>query len=460
MIKQHILKAISLIILLAILLMPLTGALAQEEPTTETFDDEALSGWDRAEGAVVQDGVLRISPGSFAAKFGEFGDGTLSVKVKQSAPGAVFIRYFMGESGSYALIIFPDGILLEKSLEDQPQELGGYEWTSSTGEWVEFKITISSGQHTVYLDGQQIIQAMDDNPLQGGGIGFMVEGETTVDFDDFSLSAIVFEGLPPAEEGAPPAEGEQPEVPADAEAAAPVDIPASETAGSRVSISDLIADLTSSQANPLELSTFIINLLLSVVLSYILSRVYVHWGSSLSNRRRFAANFILITVTTTFIILVVRSSVALSLGLVGALSIVRFRAAIKEPEELAYLFFAISIGIGLGDNQRIITILAMVVAILILGLMRLFRGRQADFNLHVTVASHTPNKIELESIMDVLTPHCSQVKLMRFDDSGITLESSFLVEFRNMAALKHAKAALRGLSDALEITFLDNKGIW
>ncbi len=454
--KQHIFKSISLIILLSFLIMPLSGALAQEEPTTETFDEEALSGWERSEGAVVQDGVLRISPGNFAVKFGDYGDGSISIKIKQSAPGVVFLRYAMSESDSYAVIVFPDSIILEKSIEDQPQELGTYQWTATSEEWVEFTISVSNGQHTVFLDGQQIIQATDENPLQGGGIGFMVEGESAVDFDDFSLSAIVFEGLPPEEEGAPSVEGGDAEVLVEAESATPV----VDEAGGRLSVTDLIADLTSSQANPLELSTFIINLLLSVVLSFILSRVYVHWGSSLSNRRRFAANFILITVTTTFIILVVRSSVALSLGLVGALSIVRFRAAIKEPEELAYLFFAISIGIGLGDNQRIITILAMVVAILILGVMRLFRGRQSDFNLHVTVASHNPNKIELEAIMDALSPHCSQIKLMRFDDVGTTLESSFLVEFRNMAALKDAKAALRTLSDTLEITFLDNKGIW
>jgi len=196
-----------------------------------------------------------------------------------------------------------------------------------------------------------------------------------------------------------------------------------------------------------------------VVLSYILSRIYIHWGSSLSNRRRFAANFILITVTTTFIILVVRSSVALSLGLVGALSIVRFRAAIKEPEELAYLFFAIGIGIGLGDNQRLITILAMLVAILVLGITRLFRSHRADFNLHVSVVSPAPGKVDLEVIMDTLKAHCSQVRLVRFDDSSRSLESSFLVEFQNLEKLSLARNALRNLSDTLEITFMDNKGI-
>ena len=56
----------------------------------------------------------------------------------------------------------------------------------------------------------------------------------------------------------------------------------------------------------------------------------------------------------------------LSLGLVGALSIVRFRTPIKEPEELAYLFLAIAMGIGLGANQRVITLIATVV---ILGLL-------------------------------------------------------------------------------------------
>ena len=53
-------------------------------------------------------------------------------------------------------------------------------------------------------------------------------------------------------------------------------------------------------------------------------------------------------MTTMLIITVVKSSLALSLGLVGALSIVRFRAAIKEPEELAYLFLTIAIGLALG----------------------------------------------------------------------------------------------------------------
>lgn len=448
--SQKIFKIISILILLAILCAPAVGAFAQDDSFTETFDEESLPGWERSEEAVVQNGVLSIAPANFAAKFGEYGDATLSVKIKRGGPGVVFVRYAMNEESSYAVIMFEDAIVLEKTLGEQPNELGSYGEVSFTQDWMELKITYSGGNHEVSLDGESIITANDEEALEGGGIGFWVDGESTVEFDDLSVSAApAGEGDAGEDEGAAPVEqSPAPETPKASAESAPL------------SVSDLLNELASSQANPTELKTFIVNLLLSVVLSYVLSRVYVHWGSSLSNRRRFAANFILITVTTTFIILVVRSSVALSLGLVGALSIVRFRAAIKEPEELAYLFFAIAIGIGLGDNQRLITVIALAVAILILGVMRLFRGRQADFNLHVTVASHNPAKVELEEVMTALKPHCAQLKLMRFDDSGAALEGSFLIEFRNMAKLKEAKAALRNLSDALEITFLDNKGIW
>ena len=56
-------------------------------------------------------------------------------------------------------------------------------------------------------------------------------------------------------------------------------------------------------------------------------------------------------MTTLLVIAVVKSSLALSLGLVGALSIVRFRTPIKEPEELAYIFLAIALGLCLGADQ-------------------------------------------------------------------------------------------------------------
>ena len=65
----------------------------------------------------------------------------------------------------------------------------------------------------------------------------------------------------------------------------------------------------------------------------------------MNNRETFSDVFVLLSAITCIIIIIVKYSLAISLGLVGALSIVRFRAAIKEPEELVYLFLIIGLGL-------------------------------------------------------------------------------------------------------------------
>ena len=140
---------------------------------------------------------------------------------------------------------------------------------------------------------------------------------------------------------------------------------------------------------------FIINLVLAAILSYILGRIYVKNGSSLSNRKVFANNFMIISLTTMFIITVVKSSLALSLGLVGALSVIRFRTAIKEPEELAYLFLSISLGLGLGAGQRLISIIAFL-GICSLILLREKYKRHDDYkNLYLTISCQDASGISI-----------------------------------------------------------------
>ncbi len=159
------------------------------------------------------------------------------------------------------------------------------------------------------------------------------------------------------------------------------------------------------------------------------------------------------------IISIIKSSLALSLGLVGALSIVRFRAAIKEPEELSYLFLAIAIGLGLGADQRNITLFAFVFMIGIIWLKNISHKSENNQNLYLTISSHNPVKVKLENIIDILNKNCSAVNLKRLDESKEILEASFLVEFDNVDQLNKSKSELQELSDSVKITFLDNKGI-
>ncbi len=115
-----------------------------------------------------------------------------------------------------------------------------------------------------------------------------------------------------------------------------------------------------------DIPNFILSLICAVILSFFVQLFYIKYSSTLSNRKEFSKNFVILAVTTCIVIMIVKSSLALSLGLVGALSIVRFRAAIKEPEELVYLFLIIAIGLGCGANQLVITTVGIIFALILI----------------------------------------------------------------------------------------------
>ncbi len=420
----------------------------QQEDFEQGFDEDGLQGWDIAPEATTVDGKLRLYGGSFALKPGRWGDQETQIRLWVTAEeGEIIIHYFANEGISYNLILVPDRLILEKGFgPENVLVLADAPFQRPVGDWVELKLRVENGSHSVSIGEEEILSAIDPDPLQPGGFGFRYFGPDYLDIDSITLNVLgETAGVPVLEEDveAEPTETTVPVLPQ-----------------SEGQFLDTLQSLFTTRDTQIDLLTFVTNLILSVVMAFILGRVYIHWGGSLSNRRKFASNFMLMTVTTTFIILVVRSSVALSLGLVGALSIVRFRTAVKEPEELAYLFFAIGLGIGLGDNQRLITLVAFGVAILVLGLLKLFRHGSADVNLHLTVSGKTDGDLTLERIITALDPHTSKIKLMRLDETDQVLEADFLVEFRAIEDLNQAKSAVQALAPHVSVTFLDNKGIW
>ena len=97
----------------------------------------------------------------------------------------------------------------------------------------------------------------------------------------------------------------------------------------------------------IDLSLIILNLLCAFVISLLIKFHYKKYSTTLTNRDDFSNLFPFITLTVVLVIYIVKSSLALSLGLVGALSIVRFRTPVKSPIELVFYFVLIVIGISI-----------------------------------------------------------------------------------------------------------------
>ena len=214
-----------------------------------------------------------------------------------------------------------------------------------------------------------------------------------------------------------------------------------------------------SQGGQISFFGFFINMLLAALLSYLLGVLYIRYGSSLSNRKLFANNFMILTLTTMIIITIIKSSLALSLGLVGALSIIRFRSAIKEPEELAYLFLTIAIGLGFGADQGLITIAGFGIIALVLFVKSSKRQVTNNQNLHLTISGAHENKVSLEEIVNVLNETAEDLDIKRIDENSELIEASFLVEFKNFEQLAKTKNSLLSLSENLTVSFMDNKGV-
>ncbi len=109
----------------------------------------------------------------------------------------------------------------------------------------------------------------------------------------------------------------------------------------------------------------------------------------------FGTTLIALTMITTVVILAVTSNVVLSLGMVGALSIVRFRTAIKEPLDIAFLFWSIAVGIVLAAGM---IPLALVGSIVIGVILLVFVNKKAHYNPYIVVVSCTDSVTEKKAL--------------------------------------------------------------
>lgn len=205
----------------------------------------------------------------------------------------------------------------------------------------------------------------------------------------------------------------------------------------------------------ISLGDFIINLLIAAALCAVLRLFYIRFGYAVSNRKRFANNFLPLGLTTLLIITIVKSSIALSLGLVGALSIVRFRAAIKDPEELTYLFLCIAIGLAAGASQIIIAAIAFFFILGLLYIHHRMGGFQATRQGQAMYINIQTDQEDLPGISKLLTDRLDFVELKRMDKLQEGMHLSFRIKTNSLDSLHDTQKALSALSERTTFSMVD-----
>ena len=159
----------------------------------------------------------------------------------------------------------------------------------------------------------------------------------------------------------------------------------------------------------------------------------------------FALTLVGLSLVTTLVIMAVTSNVVLSLGMVGALSIVRFRAAIKEPVEIVFLFWSLAAGIVIGAGMIPLAVIGSAIIGVILLLFANRKLHESPYLLVVSCADEAAEKAALD-IVGKNTKHCL-VKAKTVNASGIELtaelhtrggETAFVNELTRLPGIGNA----------------------
>lgn len=167
----------------------------------------------------------------------------------------------------------------------------------------------------------------------------------------------------------------------------------------------------------------------------------------------FNLSLVIMTILVSVIIVTISTNITLSLGMVGALSIVRYRTAIKNPLDLMFLFWAITSGIAIGAQYYYIAVVTLIFVILALILLSKIKG---DERLYVLIINYDTSMETEEEIRRKLVDYKGKLrsKIVKNHGTELTMEIRMKVENMNMTQLL---SSIEGVQD---VTLVQYRGTY
>lgn len=218
-----------------------------------------------------------------------------------------------------------------------------------------------------------------------------------------------------------------------------------------VNFSDIFKSSFVDKMTSISFLDMFIAMILSFAVGLFIMQVYKKTFKGVMYSSTFAMSLLALTLITTLIIIGVTSNVVLSLGMVGALSIVRFRSAIKEPMDIAFLFWSISEGIVLGAG---LIPLAILGAVFIGIVMVLFANKKTTDNPYILVVN-CKNDISENSVLNILSKnvnkYCFKSKTIS-PSNGI--EMTIEIKLKNITtSFVNEVSKIEGVSNAVLVSY-------
>ena len=217
-----------------------------------------------------------------------------------------------------------------------------------------------------------------------------------------------------------------------------------------MSFSDIFKSSFLENVTAVSLPDMLLALALSFCVGLFIFLVYKKTYQGVMYSSSFGVTLIALTMITTLVILAVTSNVVLSLGMVGALSIVRFRTAIKEPLDLAFLFWAIAAGIVLAAG---FLPLAVIGSAIIGVILILFANKKSHVNPYIVVVQceDSASEITAKAFLDSKTQRCV-VKSKAVQAGNVELNCEIRLKSDNTEFINEL-SAMDGVKSAVMVSY-------
>ena len=216
-------------------------------------------------------------------------------------------------------------------------------------------------------------------------------------------------------------------------------------------------ELIQMSSEQISLPFTIINLILCLIVSMIIRSYYINYSNSLTGKLHVGQIIPILSSVVFLVIVIAKSSLALSLGLVGALSIVRFRTPIKEPEELVYLFLSISVGLGFGAGYSLITSI-IVFLILLFNYVFLNQKKTIKSSEYNLVIERKSSDINFDELINSLSDFCNTVKFIRIDSENENHNIVLLVSIKSASSINDILKSLQ--KENTGVSFFESNTNW
>ena len=222
------------------------------------------------------------------------------------------------------------------------------------------------------------------------------------------------------------------------------------TAQQTTNFSDIFKSSFLNNISSVSYVDIIVALVLAFAIGLFIFFVYKKTFSGVMYSSSFGVTLVALTMITTLVILAVTSNVVLSLGMVGALSIVRFRTAIKEPLDIAFLFWAIAVGIVLAAGM---IPLALVGSIFIGVILLVFVNRKSHANPYILSLSCENEEAEKEAAA-LAKANTAKLVIKSKTVSASGIELNYEIRLKNSATdFVNTLSAVKGVKNAVLVSY-------